>query len=158
MSAALHSFSCHVTAIATSPTGTAYALSHVFGNDWTGQLTVTRPRGDALVLHQPHGVTCVTWVEGGGRGGAAVFGTEQGDLVYVGMGGEGQGQVLEVAATASDFDAPVAGALRLRHSVASCCTLGLSAYYERCCPAALLHPLRCCPRSYVDPATSQALP
>jgi hypothetical protein len=107
MPATLHSFGCHVSSIAVSPTGdAAYALAHVFGNEWTGQITINRARGDSLTLQQQHGVTCAAWL---GGGEAAVFGNEEGDLVCIRPGEIGGRQVLEETASATDFDAPVAG-------------------------------------------------
>jgi hypothetical protein len=109
MSVNLHSFDCHVSSIACSPTGdTAYALSHVFGNEWTGQVTITRAPGGVLTLPQHHGVTCVTWLE---RGRAVVFGNEEGDLCCTRSLNDAEEQ-LEITATTSDFDGPIAGEQR----------------------------------------------
>jgi hypothetical protein len=106
MSATLHSFDSHLSSIAFSPQGhTAFALSNVFGNDWTGHITVTRAHGDVTNLPQQHGVTSAAWL---GGGEAAVFGNEEGDLVCTAWASDGSGgQALQVVATATDFDAPV---------------------------------------------------
>ena len=107
MSAHLHSFGCHVSSIALSSTGdAAYALAHVFGNEWSGQIAITRARGEALTLQQQHGVTSAAWLAGDQ---AAVFGNEEGDLVCVRPAESGGKQVLEEMAAAHDFDAPIAG-------------------------------------------------
>lgn len=106
MSAHLHSFGCHVSSIALASTGdAAYALAHVFGNEWSGQIAVTRAGGEALTLQQQHGVTCAAWLAGDQ---AAVFGNEEGDLVCVRPAESGGKEALEEMAAAHDFDAPVA--------------------------------------------------
>ena len=108
MSATLHSFDSHLSSIAFSPQGhTAFALSNVFGNDWTGHIAVTRAQGDVTNLPQQHGVTSAAWL---GGDEAAVFGNEEGDLVCTAWASDGSGgQALQVIATATDFDAPVSG-------------------------------------------------
>ena len=117
MAAKLHSFGHHVSSIASSSAGhTAFALAHVFGNSWTGALTVQRAGGDVVSLPQQHGVTCVAWL---GQGEATVVGNEEGDLVCTRIGDSGGVEAFQVVATANDFDAPVAGAWRLMRVM--CC-------------------------------------
>jgi hypothetical protein len=127
MSQAVHSFGCHVSSISVSPAGdAAYALSHVFGNEWSGQITITRASGDVLTLQQQHGVTSAAWL---GGGEAAVFGNEEGDLVCVRPTERAGLHALEEAASAADFDAPVAGAC----ACCDCLWLGGAGWGLSCC-------------------------